>query len=239
MPTITVRDGTPRVLGVDLVHWFDGSDTAHQTLAAGKLSAWTDKLDATIVASQPTDALRPAAPTLDGEVRFTGTNINLPLPLMPRSNIEHTWFLMLARFKWSVFGPNSGSLFAVNGVSGTLGMKQPYCGYTKAGALVFSQWRNGGGNNEIDIAAPGDDVWHSIVGRRVDGACYLSIDGGAEAQLAGTLALPYPLSGQAGLIGDYIATGSIDWGLKHLIFGQGDRTPDDVKHLHQWARSVA
>lgn len=236
MGAITISDANPSVLGVDIVHWWDGTDTSRQTLVGGKLSEWTDKIGG-IAATQSTDALRPAAPTLDGEVRFTGTNINLALPILSRSYIEHTWFLMLARLKWSVFGPASGSLFTINGSSTSTGMRQPWCGYTKAGSIVDAQWWNGN-SNKVSAAAATDDAWHSIVGRREVGACYLSVDGGAEVSLAGTLALPIPGAGAtAGLIGDFRTTGSIDWGLDTLIIGQRDRTPTEIAHLHRWAKN--
>jgi hypothetical protein len=234
--SVQVRSVHPTVFGKNLIAWWDASDTANQTLTSGKLSSWTDRIGG-VAATQATAALRPTVAA--SEVRFAGNNINLGLPLMPRSYTEHRWFLMLCRVKWSTVAPGDGTLFSINGFSGSKGMRQPFCGYTKAGAHIDVQWLNqdaSGQNqyNQLSVVASGDDLWHSVVARRVGGVYSLSIDKGTEQSAGTNLALPLPVAGQTGLIGDY-NNANLEWGLDTLILGQGDLTPDDVGRLHSYA----
>jgi len=225
---------TPHVFGVNLIHWWDAADAANQTIdrASGRLVSWRDRVGG-IVVSQPTEALRPLVRKREVEIRFAGRGISLMLPNLSLAYIEHTWFLMLFRVRWSMVGSADGSFFAVNGYDGGDGTRQPFCGYVRRGSIVTSMWANSGSPNAVGVSAAGNNIWHSVVSRRLAGGPnHLSVDGGPEQIGGANTALP--LSQSSGVIGDFRST-YLDWALDTLIIGQGELAPADVTKLHAWA----
>lgn len=225
------------VKGLDIVHWWDASDSPNQTLdgTSGKLTSWTDKVGAK-PATQTTDANRPSV--ANSEVRFTGANISLSVSSFSRAYIEHTWFLILFRINWAGSAATTdGSLFSVNGTTTSVGMRTPMLKYTTSTTIVEPVWKNTVSANQLNVTASGSDVWHSLVARRAPDGAYASLDGAAETFAAGNAAMDLVPTGQSwtGLIGNFQTTTSVDWGLDTLILGQGSLTAGDVAKLHAWA----
>ncbi len=220
---------TPAMLGPDLVRWWDAGDftTVATDVTTGKVIQWEDKGYYGVTATQSTLAARPTLSS--GEVRFE-IGQSLIMPAASRAYIEHTWFLCLCRINFTTSTGTDGSFFNVNG-PGADTQRQPFLGYVKSGSKFTSQWRNSIGTNAITPTVAGDDVWHTVLGRRAPEGVYLSIDGGTEEFLACDPSMPVT-GGLPGTIGDYRAKASM--GIDSLLIGQGQLTQDNIDNLHGW-----
>lgn len=210
-------------LGTDvLLDWFAQD-------ISGEVQAWPERINGT-VATQPTQSKRPVA--TNGEVRFVGSPQNLIVPNISNAFQYHRWAFMLFRVRWSTLGGADGTFAYINGNSGSVAQRQPLLGYIRAGSKVEAQWRDSIGSNSLQLDASGDDVWHTLVTRRVGGVHYASVDGGPESRTGAGITLTNNGS-TTGLIGDF-RTSFMEWGLDRLVYGQSDLTDDSVARMHAW-----
>jgi hypothetical protein len=233
--TIVDVGWAPSMLGPNLLHWWDARQNVTYDQFSFSISSWVDRASAS-ECTQPTTSLRPFYDPEAHEVRFLNDQ-RLIIPGFSRAHTEHHWFAFTFRVHWTGMTGSGGQLFAINGTGGT-DSRQPNLAYVIPTPTVTANWRNANGSNGTPISVPGgDDVWHVVVGRRVVGGTYVSIDGGTETFLACNPALNLPNIGvetPTGQIGDIAARG-IQLGVDSLVLGQRFISAADVARLQGWA----
>lgn len=194
-------------------------------LPDGPVASWVDSAGG--VAATQADPLR--RPVKSGSaVQFR--NSVLEFPYQPHAHYAHRALLMIFRADVAK-GNAEGSIFSVNGISGSTGMRQPAVTYTRAGNIVSPQFRSSTGYNGVSLAG-GDGQWHVLLSRVVDGKHYASIDGGTE-QVVGDGRARVKFNGSPnGLIGE---ASTIELDIREIIILQDELTAANAARLIGWA----
>ena len=218
-----------------LKHWWDGTDAANISLDGnGAIQSWIDRIGG-VVAAQATPANRPGYNSAGGYLDNAATARWLDIPYIASGN-THKWALHVMAADVSGSGQSDGSLWVINGYSGSVGMRQPMGGYSRTGTKVRAIWDVGANASVLEFSPPDDD-WHLMLTRLDGGVHKASVNG--ETELVGTpVSLPASAS-STGRIGDFRWTtnsaGLSVWKLRHLVIGNGALTNDLRDRLTGWA----